>query len=103
MCALVQSCIIFQCNSPLIDSYSFHLVRRRRSEFWTSGNDISREGSWVWSEAGERRVEEEVWLEPALTSLEENCLVWSLSRGREGGLSSACCNNIRYICQAGAE
>ena len=29
----------------------------RRSEFWTSGNDISREGAWQWAEqAGNRSV-----------------------------------------------
>ena len=29
-------------------------VRRHYNEFWTAGNDIAREGDWVWAEAGER-------------------------------------------------
>lgn len=74
--------------------------RRRRSEFWTSGNDIDREGDWVWSEARGRSVSPGVWLDSPYNSLSENCLVWSVSRGREGVVSSACCNNIGYICQS---
>ena len=29
-------------------------VRRHYNEFWTAGNDIAREGDWVWAEAGAR-------------------------------------------------
>ena len=46
------------------------------------------------------RVSASGWLESPYTSLEENCLVWSLSSRREGWVGSSCCNNIGYICQA---
>ena len=45
------------------------------------------------------RVAASGWLESPYTSLEENCLVWSVSEARQGVVSSACCNNIGYICQ----
>ena len=75
-----------------------NISRRRRSEFWTSGNDIAREGDWVWA-PGSRAVSPGVWLEAPYNSLEENCLVWSVSEARQGVVSSACCNNNGYICQ----
>ena len=75
--------------------------RRRRSEFWTSGNDISREGVWRWAEqpGGQGRVEAGGWLQAPYTSLEENCLVWSVARTGEGWTSSSCCNSLGYICE----
>ena len=72
--------------------------RRRRAEYWTSGNDIAREGVWQWAEQG-ARVSSRGWLESPYTSLEENCLVWSVVRGRNGWQGSSCCNNIGYICE----
>ena len=45
------------------------------------------------------RVAASGWLESPYTSLEENCLVWSVSEARQGVVSSACCNNNGYICQ----
>ena len=87
--------------------------RRRRSlsryimqqttfrRFWSSGSDVDLEGDWVWAGTGER-VRSSVWLERPATSLEENCLVWTIRREsnglREGGLSEVCCNNLPYIC-----
>ena len=76
-----------------------NISRRRRSEFWTSGNDIAREGDWVWAGTRARSVSPGVWLESPYNSLEENCLVWSVSQARQGVVSSACCNNIGYICE----
>jgi len=72
--------------------------RRRRAEYWTSGNDIAKEGVWQWAEQG-ARVSSRGWLESPYTSLEENCLVWSVVRGRNGWQGSSCCNNIGYICE----
>ena len=64
------------------------------------GNDIAREGEWLWAgESRKSRVEASGWLESPYVSLEENCLVWSVGRGREGWAGSSCCNNIGYICQ----
>ena len=75
--------------------------RRRRSEFWTSGNDISREGVWQWAEqpGGLGRVAAGGWLGAQYTSLEENCLVWSVATRGEGWTSSSCCNSLGYICE----
>ena len=83
--------------------------------FWTSGNDVDLEGDWVWTEGGGRkvgrkvgrevgRVGSKVWLQSPSISLEENCLVWSITRSgrsgvREGGLSEACCTSSPYICR----
>ena len=79
--------------------------------FWTSGNDVDLEGDWVWTEGGGRKVGREVgrggskvWLQSPSISLEENCLVWSITRSgrsgvREGGLSEACCTSSPYICR----
>ena len=79
--------------------------------FWTSGNDVDLEGDWVWTEGGGRKVGREggrvgskVWLQSPSINLEENCLVWSITRSgrsgvREGGLSEACCTSSPYICR----
>ena len=32
------------------------MVRRRRSEFWISGNDIDDEGRWEWAKTGHVEV-----------------------------------------------
>ena len=32
------------------------MVRRRRSEFWISGNDIDDEGRWEWAKTGHQEV-----------------------------------------------
>ena len=32
------------------------MVRRRRSEFWISGNDIDDEGRWEWAKTGHQQV-----------------------------------------------
>ena len=37
-----------------VSSFLRTQVRRHYNEFWTAGNDIAREGDWVWAEAGER-------------------------------------------------
>ena len=55
------------------------VVKRHYNEFWTGGNDIDREGDWVWAEedlGSRRRVPEFGWSELSFTSIEENCLVW---------------------------
>ena len=75
--------------------------------FWTSGNDVDLEGDWVWTEGGGRkvgRVGSKVWLQSPSINLEENCLVWSITRSgrsgvREGCLSEACCTSSPYICR----
>ena len=54
----------------------------------------------MWAEASTRPVSPSAFLQSPYNSLEENCLVWTLGRGREGVVSSACCNNIGYICEA---
>ena len=63
------------------------------------GNDIAREGEWVWAGAKAGRVPSNGWFETPYVSLEENCLVWNVGRGRDGWAGSSCCNNIGYICQ----
>ena len=37
-----------------VSSFLRTQVRRHYNEFWTAGNDIAREGDWVWAEAGAR-------------------------------------------------
>ena len=37
-----------------VSSFLRTRVRRHYNEFWTAGNDIAREGDWVWAEAGAR-------------------------------------------------
>ena len=64
-----------------------------------SGNDIAREGEWVWAGVKAGRVPSNGWIESPYVSLEENCLVWNVGRGRDGWAGSSCCNNIGYICQ----
>jgi len=77
-------------------------IRRRRSEFWISGNDIETEGEWEWAKTREE-VPSFGWTEEPFNSPEENCLAWTLidsSRDRSDGWhSSSCCNNLRYICE----
>ena len=78
-------------------------TRRRRSEYWVAGNDIEEEGVWEW--AGRRTpVPDFGWTEEPYDSYEENCLVWSVTingpnNGKDGWYGSACCNNLRYICE----
>ena len=48
---------------------------------------------------GEDRLEGGLWLESPHSSLEENCLVWRVSRARDGVLGSDCCSERNYICQ----
>jgi len=83
----------------LMSEYIGSNIGRRRQEFWTSGNDIAREGVWHWAEQPGSKVSSFGWLESPFISLEENCLVWSVGRGRDGWLGSSCCNSIGYICE----
>ena len=83
----------------LLAEYVSSTLGRRRGEFWTSGNDISREGVWHWAEQRNSPVSSSGWLESPYISLEENCLVWNVGRGRDGWLGSSCCNSIGYICE----
>ena len=62
-----------------ISNFLKSVVKRHYNEFWTGGNDIDREGDWVWAEedlGSRRRVPEFGWSELSFTSIEENCLVW---------------------------
>ena len=84
-----------------LTEYVKRTSRRRRSEYWTSGNDIAKEGVWQWAghTGGRGRVSAKGWLQSPYTSLEENCLVWSVAGASEGWTSSSCCNSIGYICE----
>lgn len=88
------------------------VVKRHYNEFWTGGNDIDREGDWVWAEedlGSRRRVPEFGWSELSFTSIEENCLVWVVElldrRGRgsgqviDGWHGASCCNMHQFVCQ----
>ena len=103
------------------------MVRRRRSEFWISGNDIDDEGRWEWAKTGHMEVScyklcpfstkmanrltpltTQVgawgWVEEPYNSPEENCLAWSVLATSSFSSSSfwhgsSCCNNLLYICQ----
>jgi len=78
------------------------IIRRRRSEFWLSGNDIEEEGVWEWAKTRDS-VPAFGWTEDPFNSPEENCLAWTLTessrRLSDGWHSSSCCNNLRYICE----
>jgi hypothetical protein len=76
--------------------------RRRRSEFWLSGNDIDEEGVWEWART-RNTVPEFGWTEEPFDSPEENCLAWTITAERRGSSDgwhpSSCCNNLQYICE----
>lgn len=78
------------------------IIRRSRSEFWISGNDIEEEGRWEWAKTRDI-VPRFGWTEEPFNSPEENCLAWTLTDTRrlqtDGWHSSSCCNNLRYICE----
>ena len=89
------------------------VTRRRRGQYWTAGNDIRTEGSWVWEGEGEggedRLVPQFGWSEGSeaeYNSLQENCLVWSVRFGFNIGDSesswqgASCCNSLQFVCQA---
>ena len=65
----------------MIITPNFH-ARRRRSEFWISGNDIEEEGTWEWAKT-RVRVPAFGWTEEPFQSPEENCLAWTLFDGGE--------------------
>ena len=77
-------------------------TRRRRSEYWLSGNDIETEGKWEWAKT-RTPVPDFGWIDKPFNSPEENCLSWTVtvsgSRRSDGWHGSSCCNNNRYICQ----
>ena len=81
------------------------IVRRHYNEFWTSGNDIIKEGDWVWADDKWRKVPDFGWSEQSVSSIEENCLVWVVEMPDPGAVVSdgwhgaSCCNMHRYICQ----
>ena len=81
------------------------VVRRHYNEFWTSGNDIIREGDWVWADDKWRKVPDFGWSEQSFSSIEENCLVWVVEMPDPGAVvtdgwhGASCCNMHRYICQ----
>ena len=74
----------------------------RLSRFWSGGNDIEAEADWVWAGSGVR-LSSSLWLQNPGTSLEENCLAWTIRRegrggGVEGGEREGCCSALPYIC-----
>ena len=81
------------------------ILRRHYNEFWTSGNDIIREGDWVWGDDKWRKVPDFGWSEQSFSSIEENCLVWVVEMPTQGAVvtdgwhGASCCNMHRYICQ----
>ena len=76
----------------------FQNMRRKRDEFWLSGNDIEEEGYWEWAKL-RSRVPDFGWVEPPYDSHEENCLSWTVETGENFWHGSSCCNNLRYICE----
>ena len=89
----------------IFDGASGRLVsssRRRRSEFWLSGNDIDEEGVWEWART-RTTVPEFGWTEEPFDSPEENCLAWTITAERRGSSDgwhpSSCCNSLQYICE----
>ena len=100
-----------------LSNYLRTVVKRHYNEFWTSGNDIVREGDWVWSESEfdtgqvRSRVPDFGWSEQSFTSIEENCLVWVVeivTRSRsvgapgqvvDGWHGASCCNMHQFVCQ----
>ena len=73
-------------------------MRRKRDEFWLSGNDIEEEGYWEWAKI-RSRVPDFGWVEPPYDSHEENCLSWTVETGENFWHGSSCCNSLRYICE----
>ena len=85
------------------------VTRRRRGQYWTAGNDIKTEGSWVWEGAETELVPQFGWSEGSeaqYNSLQENCLSWSVRFGFNIGDSdsswqgASCCNSLQFVCQA---
>ena len=74
-------------------------MRRRRDEFWLSGNDIEEEGKWEWAKLRSPVSPLFGWIESPYNSHEENCLAWSVEDGDSDWQGAACCNNLRYICE----
>ena len=78
-------------------------------EYWTNGSDEKSEGSWVWDYSSGNAVGDVGWLrERKPESDTENCLSWSLTlfttsgtvtRVKEGWVSSWCLKKLRYICE----
>ena len=71
--------LILQSESKAIKLSNFlkTIAKRHYNEFWTSGNDIAKEGAWTWAgDDRDRRVPEFGWSEQSFISVEENCLVW---------------------------
>ena len=78
-------------------------------EYWTNGSDEKSEGRWVWDYFSETAVGDIGWLrERKPESDTENCLSWSLTlfttsgtvtRVKEGWVSSWCLKKLRYICE----
>ena len=104
--------LILQSESKAIKLSNFlkSIAKRHYNEFWTSGNDIAKEGDWTWAgDDSDRRVPEFGWSEQSFTSVEENCLVWvveivTMRAGEEEGVSdgwhgASCCNMHQYVCQ----
>lgn len=82
-------------------------TRRRRSKYWSGGNDIEVEGAWQWEGTRGGQVDTFGWTQLGLEeSFEENCLAWSVSFGWNIGdnesswAGASCCNRLRFICQA---
>jgi len=105
MCELLGARLISFDNKQKIDSVAIlvkSLTRRRRSEFWVSGNDIEEEGVWEWART-RVRVPRFGWTDEPFQSPEENCLAWTLHDtgrgGNDGWHPSSCCNNLKYICE----
>ena len=79
------------------------LGKRRRRQYWTSGNDIEVEGRWEWAKR-RTRVPQFGWSEEPFNSPGENCLAWTVDIKKTGAngdfwQGSSCCNNLRYICE----
>lgn len=73
-------------------------MRRKREEFWLSGNDIEEEGQWEWAKL-RSPVPQFGWTDSPYSSHEENCLSWSVEAGDSHWHGASCCNNLRYICE----
>ena len=73
-------------------------MRRKREEFWLSGNDIEEEGEWEWAKL-RSPVPGFGWTDSPYNSHEENCLSWSVEAGDTHWHGASCCNNLRYICE----
>ena len=84
------------------------VTRRRRGQYWTAGNDIKTEGTWLWEGAETQLVPQFGWSEGSqaqYNSLQENCLAWSVRFGFNIGDSdsswqgASCCNSLQFVCQ----